>query len=195
MKKALILLLFVTLLSGCAQEEAKPPIIAEETIETEGIFPGSSTNADVKMGVYENGGVKELCTVTMPADHIIASSVMDETGTEHTMLETNGSILSDVLDSLEGIYPSTAILTSTEGDSITYMILPSATITVESEKEYAPEGIDVESDAYIYQTTGQPYIMFVRNLNENWTFVLKFKGALNMPLEEIGKKFCSLVKI
>lgn len=169
------------------------------------VYINSDRVADVNMGACVNGEQKVLCAVKLPANYYMTSLYMDEYGQSNTMLETNGKLLEDVVkeDALENCaqVPVTVVMTA-QGDannSYTFAIVDSATISVESEKDYAPGGIDVNTsgdhDAYAYTTSGQFDVVLVYEINDEWTLLIENSGQLKdtMSLEEIGQEFYRLV--
>ena len=182
--------------------------VAEE-VETSNndtaVYVNSAKVADVNMGACVNGEQTVLCAVKLPADYYMTSLYMDEYGQSNTMLETNGKLLEEVakdgaLENCEQV-PATVVMTA-QGDannSYTFAIVDSSTISVESEKDYAPGGIDVNAgsghDAYAYTTSGQFDVVLVYEINDEWTLLIENSGQLKdtMSLEEIGQEFYNLV--
>lgn len=171
-----------------------------------GVYSGANTVAEMEMGVYENGETKVLCTVQLPTNCVLSSLYMNENGEEETMLETNGKQLSDILDL--GIYEESGKISSTivigmpgnVDNSYTFTIFDAETYSVDYEKEFTPDGIDIEvgkgHDAYVcYDKTEQFDLVFAYQINEEWTLLIRNSGELKnqMSLEEFGQEMYQLI--
>ena len=201
-----------------AEEKAEPEVREEEkTAEAEekkeenmqdaaGVYMTSAKLADIPIGAYVDGEQKVLCSVKMPENYVIASLYMDESGVaDKEMTETNGRVISAViedksLESSENV-PSTVIITSAENTMNTYTfgIVQSSRVSLETEKEFAPDGIDIavgtDHDAYAYSTSGHFNMVLVYEINDDWTLLVENSGELKdkMSLEDFGKEFYGLV--
>lgn len=189
--------------SQADQSEVSNPVNVSENDTN--VYVGSEFLADVTMGTCIDGNQSALCTIKMPTGYFIASLYRDEYGQGHTMLETNGELLSEVisagsLDSCSEI-PDTVVMNA-PGDannSYTFAVIDTGTVSVDSEKEYAPGGIEIQSDSahkgYVYSTSGQADIVMVYQINKDWTLMIQNSGQLKdeMPLEQIGQEFYQLV--
>lgn len=161
--------------------------------------------AEMEMGVNENGQQKVLCTIKLPMNYFTAASYMTETGEETSMQEINGNLLMDILDlgtyEKSGKISSTIVLTASGevDNSYTITIVDAERISVESEKDYAPDGIEISSgeghDAYAYARTGQFDLVLAYQLNENWTLLVENSGEVkdHISLEEFGKEIYQLI--
>lgn len=213
MKKVVltIILCIVVFLSGCSinQKEsniegATPEESYSSTNDKIGVYMDSDSVVEVKMGTYVDSKQKALCSIKMPTNYTIASIYRDATGQNHTMSETNGKSLSEAvksdLDNSEQV-PETVVLSSRGKiyNNYTFTIVDSKTISIESEKDYAPGGIDIgkgsENIAYVYKTTGQYDVAFVYKINDNWTLYIGNSGELkdNLSLSQIGEELYQLV--
>lgn len=170
------------------------------------VYVGADLVADVAMGSCIDGKQTALCTVKIPTNYIIASLYLDENGERQSMAETDGKLVSEVAagdgslaNSTE--VPDTVVLTAqgSVDNKYTFAIVDSETISIESEKEYAPGGIDVNTgnghDAYVYAANGQFDVVLVYEINEDWTLLIQNSGQLKdeMSIEEIGQEFYKVV--
>lgn len=194
-------------IEGHAGEAATAVAAADIDDTASYIYTGADAVTDVAMGTCIEGKQTRLCTIKVPTNYIIASLYMDENGERHTMPETDGKIVSDVIANggLAGHseVPDTIVL-GAQGNidnSFTFAITDSETISVESEEEFAPGGIEAETadgqKAYIYETSGQFDIVMVYELNKDWTLMVGNTGGLkdSFSLEEIGRGLYSIVSV
>lgn len=181
----------------------------QENVYTEknkyGVYIGAEEVTELEMGITENGEQKVLCTIKLPMNCFLSSLCMNETGEEETMLETNGNLLADTLALGEyqksGKIPSTIMMGIEGGVDNTYTItiVDAERISVESEKEYAPGGIEIGRgeghDAYAYERTGQFDLVLAYRLNENWTLLVQNSGEVkdHMSVEEFGQEMYQLI--
>lgn len=170
------------------------------------VYPGADLVTDVAMGSCIDGKQTALCTVKIPTNYIFGSLYLDENGESQSMKETDGRLVSEVVASDGSVVkrtevPDTVVLTAqgSADNSYTLVIVDSETISVESEKEYAPGGIDLNTgsghDAYIHAATGQFDVVFVYEINEDWSLLIQNSGQLKdeLSIEEIGQEFYKVV--
>ena len=168
-------------------------------------FPGSNKVADVKMGACIDGKQTPLCSVKIPTNYGISTLYMNEAGEEESIIHIQGVIVSDALanGSFEKIsqVPSRADLTA-PGDvdnNYSFIIADSKAVSIESEKEYSPDGIDITTKdgkkAYICSTSDQYDFVLIYELNDDWTLVIENGGQLKdeLSLEEAGREFANLI--
>lgn len=170
------------------------------------VYPEADLVTDVAMGSCIDGKQTALCTVKIPTNYIFGSLYLDENGERQAMKETDGKLVTEVIASDGSIanraeVPDTLVL-SAQGsvdNKYTFAIVDSKTISVESEKEYAPGGIDVNTgnghDAYVHVATGQFDVVFVYEINEDWSLLIQNSGQLKdeLSIEEIGQEFYKVV--
>lgn len=165
-----------------------------------GIYPNTDSMVDVKMGAYDLDMQKELCSIKMPSNYRINSSLyMDEKGKQQSMPESNAKVLSEIINdgnigNSEQI-PNT-ILIEGEGGTYSFAIGKSNIVSAVSEKDYAPGGIDIVSNgthnAYIHNSINHNYfdIVFVYDINNKWSLVVQYKGDLTnkISLQQFGQE-------
>ena len=187
------------------QDEDKAPATGNVSSGYADVYIGADSVSDITMGTFTGSAQEPLCNVKMPNSYYMASLYTDETGQSQTMLETNGKLISEIAES--GVlgtcpYVPTTVVITAQGnadDSYTFTIVDTGTISVASEKEYAPGGIEIdpgsEHEAYVYSTSGQFDVVMAYRLNENWTLLIENGGELKdkMTLDEIGQAFYELV--
>ena len=169
-------------------------------------YPGSDSVVDITMGANENGNQVALYNIKVPTSYYMASLYMDEKGNVRTMLETNGKLVSQIieaggLDNLEELCNSIS-LDAPGGTSNTYSIsvLPVEDYSVEYEKDLTPGGLDIETKdghtVYVcYDSSEQSDFVFAYQINDKWTLLIQNKGQLKdqMSLEEFGQEMCQLI--
>ena len=187
------------------QDEDKTPVTENVSSGYADVYIGADSVFDVTMGTFTDSAQTPLCKVSMPDSYYMASLYTDEAGQSQTMLETNGKLVSEIAESgvLETCpYVPTTVVITAQGnadDSYTFTIVDTGTISVASEKEYAPGGIEIapgsEHEAYVYSTSGQFDVVMAYRINEDWTLLIENSGGLKnrMTLSEIGKAFYGLV--
>lgn len=168
-----------------------------------GAYVNVESLVDVKMGIFEDGKQKALCTVKIPTNYIVSSLYMDQNGEHQTMSSTNANIVSNVIknggfDNPNEI-PDTIVLDG-EGGNYSFAIGKSDIVSVQSEKEYAPGGIDIVSNsihkAYIHKSVKGTFdYVFVYDINDKWSLVLQYKGDLmdKISLQKFGQELYKLI--
>ena len=169
-------------------------------------YPGSKSVVSITMGASENGNQVALCTLKIPTDYYMASLYMDETGETQTMLETNGKLVSQIVEagSLETLkeFCNEVSLEAPGGTDNTYgiSILPVDFYSVEYEKDLTPDGLDIETKdghaVYVcYDSSDQSDFVFAYQINDKWTLLIQNKGQLKdqMSLEDFAKEMCQLI--
>ena len=187
------------------QDEDKTPVTENVSSGYADVYIGADSVSDVTMGTFTGGAQTPLCKVSMPDSYYMASLYTDEAGQSKTMLETNGKLVSEIAESgvLETCpYVPTTVVITAQGnadDSYTFTVVDTESISIASEKEYAPGGIEIdpgsEHEAYVYSTSGQFDVVMAYRINEDWTLLIENSGELKdrMTLDEIGKAFYGLV--
>lgn len=163
-------------------------------------FPGSEYIADVEMGVRKDSEPWPLYSIKLPVDYIFASGSMDEKGEIHTHSETEG-VLSNIIKQggLDSYLPYGASMLAQGSTDCTYSIeiFESSYVSVETEKEYYPEGTNIKEgdphEAYVY--TIDDSMAIVIRLNDDWTLGISCRGAAIEKLSpsEWGEELYSLV--
>ncbi|MBQ6392439.1 MAG: hypothetical protein IJH60_02920 [Eubacterium sp.] len=186
-------------------EEDKAEGTAKTSDNDTGVYLTSDKVVDVSMGCNENGNQKELCKIKMPSDYFVTSNYMEDTGSQSLMLETDGRVLSDVIESgdLEKApYFPCFVTIHAEGatESFVFEIKKSGDISVESEKDFEPNGVDLgkgsDHEAYIYSVSDDNVdLVMVYEINDDWSLMILNDGDLKdkMPLDQIGQKFYNLI--
>ncbi len=195
------------------EEEESVPKKQDDNVESAAgeknetsVYAGADLVTDVVMGSCIDGKQTALCTVKIPTNYIFASLYLDENGERQAMKETDGKLVTEVIASDGSIansaeVPDTLVL-SAQGsvdNKYTFAIVDSKTISVESEKEYAPGGIDVNTgnghDAYVHVDTGRFDVVFVYEINEHWSLLIQNSGQIKdeLSIEEIGQEFYKVV--
>lgn len=176
------------------------------TENTYGVYIGAESVTEMEMGVNENGEQEVLCRIKLPTNCFLSSLNMNENGEEETMLETNGNLLSDILElghyQKSGKIPSTIMMTiQGKADcSYTLSIFDSEEYSVAWEKDFTPDGIDIgagsDHEAYVcYDATEQFDLVFAYQISEDWTLLVRNSGDVKdqMSLEEFGQEMYQLI--
>lgn len=188
-------------------DEKKRDTTGEDNVDknSTNVYPGANSVVDIAMGTYDEGMQTSVCTVKMPENYIITSSYTDENGKNKTMTETNGRTVSEVIENGElkesSNVPSVVVLVAqgNVNNSFLISVLDAGEYSVQSEKEYEPDGVEVNitegHSAYIYNTKGQYDTVCVYQISDRWTLAIQNKGQLKdqMSLEEFGKEMCELI--
>lgn len=190
--------------SGKAETENGEVSLSKTEEDETGVYPESGGLSEITMGTYTEGKQTALCRVKLPLSYFMASGYTDEYGNENTMLETNGSLVSDIaaegrLDELDVF--STTVVLHPQGEiqnEYTFAIVSADTFNLNTEQEYAPDGIlfgDPGHQAYIYETSGQFDIVMLYELSEDWSLFIENTGDLkdSLALEAVGQEWYSLV--
>lgn len=186
------------------QTESGQDMEEQITKNNTAVYAGAENIAKMEMGACVDGEQTKLCEVKMPTNYLMASLYMDEAGQNQAMPETNGKILGDVIESnvLESCQeiPAAIALAAQGGIENTYKftIVDADTVSVESEKQYAPEGLLIAEGsgypAYIYKSSGLFDVVFVYQLCKDWTLMIENSGCLkDEDIELLGDEFYYLV--
>lgn len=174
------------------------------------VFKDSSKFYKIPFGEEVNGELVIACSIPMPGDEYISGGGFSPDGkrADTYLSDPFKSTLNDYAKhgDLEGFVANMLVAGDSTGGTIDFRLYPASKVTVESEKEYAPNGVELgtaDMPAYAYKDpeatdTSQVNFCTTVQISDDLTLMLwcEYDGyeELDMSVEDVGNAFYELVR-
>lgn len=171
------------------------------------VYPKADGFTDVPMGPTTDSGTPHMLTLQIPTNYIVVAGTRDEEGDGENINGADGVVVSTVVENggfeEDGKIPTQVVLTA-QGNTDAFYVLtiyPSTKFSIESEKSYEPNGVEITTDpahpAYAYDmAAGGDYDRSLAyEISADWTLLVSYRGDVDgSSVEEWANAFYNTIE-